>query len=105
MFQFLWSLLSPHLCLGSSIKASANFVRLGCEPGKGFFEYEVRFSPECDSRNMCFKILNSVSESYGKVKNFDGTVLYLPIKLPDLVCISKCLIIHFRCLKLNYKLT
>ncbi|XP_034240768.1 piwi-like protein Ago3 isoform X2 [Thrips palmi] len=74
---------------GKVIKASANFVRLGCEPGKGFFEYEVRFNPECDSKQICFRILNSVSDAFGRVKNFDGVVLYLPIKLPEQTTLIK----------------
>lgn len=77
-----------YVCLNSRIKASANFVRLGCEVGKGFYEYEVKFQPECDSKNMCFRLLNSCWDSYGQVKTFDGTVLYLPIKLPDKVRIE-----------------
>lgn len=68
---------------GKLIKASANFIRLSCEPDKGYFEYEVKFKPECDSRSMCFRLLNSCRDSYGGIKNFDGHVLYLPIRLPD----------------------
>lgn len=72
---------------GKKINASANYVRLACEVGKGYFEYEVKFDPECDSRNMCFRLLNSCSESYGRVKNFDGHVLYLPIKLENTITV------------------
>lgn len=72
---------------GKPIKASANYVRLSCEPGKGYFEYEVKFSPDVDSKQMRFKLLNACHEKYGRVKNFDGVILYLPIKLSDSITV------------------
>lgn len=45
----------------------------------------MRFSPEVDSKSMCFRLLNSCRETIGATKNFDGVVLYMPIKLPDQV--------------------
>ena len=61
----------------------ANYVRLKSVKDKGFFEYEVRFHPELDSRNARFGCLRSLEHKLGKSRNFDGVKLYLPHKLPN----------------------
>lgn len=49
----------------------------------GIFEYEVRFDPVTDGRNIRFQLLNQQLNVIGKTKIFDGVVLFLPIRLPD----------------------
>ncbi|XP_069699949.1 piwi-like protein Ago3 isoform X2 [Periplaneta americana] len=66
---------------GKQIRATANYIRLNLEPGKGVYEYEVRFEPQLDSRGMRFKLLNEHAKEFGGTKTFDGVTLYLPIKL------------------------
>lgn len=63
-----------------TVPASANYIRLEVEPGKGVFEYEIRFTPSIDARNIKFKLLNQFLQG---ARTFDGTVLYLPEQLPD----------------------
>ena len=63
----------------------ANYVRVNIDPGKGIFEYEVRFDPSQDSRDMRFKLLNQHRETLGPARTFDGVTLYLPYQLPDQV--------------------
>ena len=69
------------------IQATANYVRLLLEPGKGVFEYEVRFNPEVDSQSIRYKMLGQHTEALGGTKTFDGVTLYLPIKLKNEVCV------------------
>lgn len=60
-----------------------NFLELGFDSNKGVFYYEVRFSPDVHSKNLREKLLNQQKEVIGNTRTFDGTTLYLPIKLPN----------------------
>lgn len=53
----------------------------------GVFEYEVRFEPCVALLNLRYKLLSQHHEElFGNApKTFDGTVLYLPFRLPDTV--------------------
>ncbi|XP_018355281.1 PREDICTED: protein argonaute-3 [Trachymyrmex septentrionalis] len=68
---------------GMKIEAYCNYVDLILEPGKGLFQYEIKFSPNIDSIGLRRKLLNQHSAALGRTKIFDGTLLYLPIKLPQ----------------------
>ncbi|XP_014217276.1 protein argonaute-3 [Copidosoma floridanum] len=68
---------------GKKLQLTANYVRLKVDSSKGMFQYEVKFSPDIDSRNLRFKLIRQHSNVLGEVRNFDGTLLYLPILLPD----------------------
>ncbi|KAJ9591964.1 hypothetical protein L9F63_001476, partial [Diploptera punctata] len=68
---------------GKEVPATANYIRLFLEPGKGVFEYEVRFQPEVDSQSIRFKMLGQHLDALGGTKTFDGVILYLPIKLQN----------------------
>jgi len=58
-------------------------VRLKLEPGKGVYEYEVRFEPEADCKRIRNKLLNECRDRLGETKTFDGTTLYLPFQLEE----------------------
>lgn len=62
---------------------TANYIRLFCEPQKGMFEYYVRYSPEVDAMKMKYDLLNEHRNFIGETRTFDGTTLYLPVKLPQ----------------------
>jgi aubergine-like protein len=66
---------------GKPLAITANYLKLGVEPGKGVFEYEVRFDPRVDSRDLRFRLLNQHRETIGATKVFDGVKLYLPIQI------------------------
>ncbi|EGI70106.1 PREDICTED: protein argonaute-3 [Acromyrmex echinatior] len=66
---------------GMKIEAYCNYVDLILEPGKGLFQYEIKFSPNIDSIGLRRKLLNQHSVALGRTRIFDGTLLYLPIKL------------------------
>nr|CAD7392146.1 unnamed protein product [Timema cristinae] len=63
-----------------SLNCSANYISLILEPGKGVYEYEVKFAPVVDAMNIRFQLISSL---FGKKRTFDGVVLYLPQKLDE----------------------
>ncbi|XP_030382554.1 protein argonaute-3 [Scaptodrosophila lebanonensis] len=68
---------------GSSVNLSSNYIRLESDPNKGVYVYEVRFNPSIDSVHLRMKYLNEHKEKIGGTTTFDGTTLYLPIKLEN----------------------
>jgi hypothetical protein len=56
------------------------------EENKGIYEYRVDFNPPVDVKSARFFLLNQHREMY-PVKTFDGTLLYVPTKLPQDVII------------------
>lgn len=70
---------------------TANYIRLSIEKDKGVFEYDIRFSPDVDAKHFRYKILNAHIAELGGVRIFDGgSVLYLPIKLPEVKTVFNC---------------
>ncbi|KAG7189003.1 hypothetical protein KM043_008597 [Ampulex compressa] len=83
----------PIHCQGTSgqpISLSANYLNIRLDPGKGLYQYEVKFSPDIDSIGLRRKVINQCSETLGKTKTFDGTLLYLPQKLESNDIVLKC---------------
>ncbi|XP_069194478.1 piwi-like protein Ago3 isoform X2 [Procambarus clarkii] len=68
---------------GTKFSAMTNWIRLSIEENKAVFEYEVKFEPPIDALNLRFRLLNSIKDEIGSVKSFDGSILWLPIKLPN----------------------
>lgn len=66
----------------------ANYIRLKVEQGRGVFEYEVKYSPDIDSRPLRYKLLNQHTAALGGAKIFDGTILYLSRPMQQEVSIS-----------------
>lgn len=60
-------------------------MNLRIDGDKGMYQYEVKFSPDIDSRSLRYKLLNQHLNQLGNVRNFDGALLYLPIQLPEQV--------------------
>ncbi|EZA53661.1 hypothetical protein DMN91_008315 [Ooceraea biroi] len=69
---------------GMKIEVFANYIDLKLEPGKGLFQYEVKFTPDIDSRPLRRKLLNQHSAELGRTRIFDGTILFLPTRLPQI---------------------
>ncbi|KAL6429603.1 hypothetical protein ACFW04_007503 [Cataglyphis niger] len=65
------------------IEIFANYIDLKLDPGKGLFQYEVKYSPDIDSIGLRRKLLAQHSTSLGRTRTFDGMILYLPTKLPQ----------------------
>ena len=68
-----------------------NFFKLHYAPDWMLYQYHVTYMPPVESRKMKGALLASHSEQLGDVRAFDGTVLYLPVKLPDKVSYDGCL--------------
>jgi len=62
------------------------------EENKGIYEYRVDFNPLVDAKSVRFYLLNEHRDLF-PVKTFDGTSLYIPMKLPNNVIISVILIV------------
>ncbi|XP_061421204.1 piwi-like protein 2 isoform X2 [Lethenteron reissneri] len=67
---------------GSPLEIATNYIRLRCS-NEAIYQYHVTFSPEVDSTNTRFGLLNEHKSVIGNTKAFDGCVLYLPRKLDD----------------------
>lgn len=70
---------------GVPVNIVTNYIRLTTDPNKGVFEYEVRFEPSIHASSLRHHLLNQHKDIIGNTKTFDGTILYLPIRLPDVV--------------------
>ncbi|KAI6656672.1 piwi B [Oopsacas minuta] len=62
---------------GTSTKMFSNYIRVR-SIAQGVYHYMVTFSPEIDSKNMRYKLLNMHREVIGETRAFDGTTLYSP---------------------------
>lgn len=60
-----------------------NFLELRFDSNKGVFYYEVRYHPDVHSVKIRHHLLSQHKDVIGNTKTFDGTTLYLPIKLPN----------------------
>ncbi|KAM6930622.1 piwi-like protein 1 [Xenentodon cancila] len=66
---------------GSVIKLMANFFRILSHPQWTLYQYHVDFKPPMESRRLRYALLYQHSEILGLARNFDGAVLFLPIRL------------------------
>ncbi|BFZ03166.1 hypothetical protein BsWGS_06204 [Bradybaena similaris] len=67
---------------GTPIDLSANYVQVLCKH-EGVYQYHVAFSPPIDNRKLKMKLLAEHKERFKTINSFDGSILYLPFKLPD----------------------
>lgn len=88
MYEPCLNYFNVFIFIGVVRPAACNYIRLkSLNKDCGIFEYEVRFNPVTDGRNIRFQLLNQQKEIIGKTKVFDGVVLFLPIRLPDSITI------------------
>ncbi|KAH3863467.1 hypothetical protein DPMN_026456, partial [Dreissena polymorpha] len=67
---------------GKPMHLCANYIRIKCK-NSGVFQYHVDFNPNIDARGMRFKLINEHRDVIGFTKAFDGSILFLPIQLPQ----------------------
>lgn len=67
---------------GKSVNLSANYIKIACK-NEGVYQYHVSFSPEVDSKSMRYKMVYEHVDVTGKTRAFDGSILFLPIKLEN----------------------
>ena len=68
---------------GQEIRVTSNYVVLRSRPNTSLYQYHVKYDPMLESRKLRIALLYSQEGIIGKVKAFDGMVLYLPIRLED----------------------
>ena len=70
---------------GRQLKVRTNYFRLIQHADfQGFFQYQVKYNPPIESRNLKFMLLKDHAELLGTVRAFDGMILYLPHRLPEI---------------------
>lgn len=68
---------------GAPIQLVANYFILHTRPDAAIYQYHVDFNPPVDSKALRKKLLRDHEELVGKVRAFDGMVLFLPRRLPN----------------------
>ncbi|XP_070760250.1 piwi-like protein 2 [Enoplosus armatus] len=74
---------------GSPISIGANHVTIRCK-NEAVYQYHVTFTPNVESMAMRFGMMKDHRSTTGEVVAFDGSILYLPVELNDVV-VLKCL--------------
>ncbi|MBN3310147.1 PIWL2 protein, partial [Amia calva] len=69
---------------GSPLTLASNHIAISCN-NEAVFQYHVTFSPSVESRGMRFGMLKDHAAVTGDVIAFDGSILYLPIKLKEVI--------------------
>uniref|UniRef100_A0AAY4CX19 Piwi-like 1 n=2 Tax=Denticeps clupeoides TaxID=299321 RepID=A0AAY4CX19_9TELE len=67
---------------GSVIELRTNFVRLVSRPQWLLYQYHVEFNPAMESRRLRSALLFQHDELLGPAHTFDGSILFLPLRLP-----------------------
>ncbi|KAM4037637.1 piwi-like protein 2 [Anomaloglossus baeobatrachus] len=69
---------------GTSTPLGLNLIRILCK-NEAVYQYHVTFTPNVECRSMRFGMLRDHRSVTGQVTAFDGSILYLPIKLAQTV--------------------
>ncbi|XP_072917852.1 piwi-like protein 2 [Hemitrygon akajei] len=69
---------------GRPIPLTTNYVKIYCR-NDAVYQYHVTFSPDIECRNMRFGMLKEHQQVTGRVTAFDGSILYLPVKLSEVI--------------------
>lgn len=68
---------------GTAIPVMSNYIVLRNRPDCAIFQYNVSYSPQVDSRKRRIGMLYQQEALVGRVRAFDGMILYLPHRLPQ----------------------
>ncbi|XP_007905583.1 piwi-like protein 2 isoform X2 [Callorhinchus milii] len=69
---------------GTPVPLALNLIKIHCR-NEAVYQYHVTFSPNVECMNIRFGMLKEHRSVTGEVTAFDGSILYLPIKLPEVV--------------------
>ncbi|XP_054031442.1 piwi-like protein 2 [Dryobates pubescens] len=72
---------------GITMPLGLNSVKIHCQ-NEAVYQYHVTFSPEVECRSARFAMLKEQRAVTGDVTAFDGSILYLPILLPQQVSVK-----------------
>ncbi|XP_015196795.2 piwi-like protein 2 [Lepisosteus oculatus] len=67
---------------GNPLTIGSNHIPISCK-NEAVYQYHVTFSPNVEARSMRFAMLKEHRSVTGDVVAFDGTILYLPVKLKE----------------------
>ncbi|XP_047446909.1 piwi-like protein 2 [Mugil cephalus] len=72
---------------GSPITIGTNHIPIRCK-NEAVYQYHVTFTPNVESMAMRFGMMKDHRPTTGDVVAFDGSILYLPVKLNDVVVLK-----------------
>lgn len=75
---------------GKPFHAAANYIPIKV-PEHAIWQYHVSYDPPIDNKRLCMKLLYEHSDLIGKVRAFDGAILFLPKDLGQKVTMLKSL--------------
>ncbi|KAM9215701.1 piwi-like protein 2 [Leptosomus discolor] len=72
---------------GTPLAVGLNSVKIHCQ-NEAVYQYHVTFSPEVECKSVRFAMLKEHRAVTGDVTAFDGSILYLPLLLPQPVSLK-----------------
>uniref|UniRef100_A0A667YYV3 Piwi-like protein 2 n=1 Tax=Myripristis murdjan TaxID=586833 RepID=A0A667YYV3_9TELE len=72
---------------GTPVTIGSNSVTIHCK-NEAVYQYHVTFSPNVESSAMRFGMMKDHRSTTGEVVAFDGSILYLPVKLDNVVVLK-----------------
>ncbi|XP_058864602.1 piwi-like protein 2 isoform X2 [Acipenser ruthenus] len=69
---------------GNPLTVGSNYITIRCK-NEAVYQYHVTFSPNVECRSMRFGMMKEHRSLTGEVTAFDGSILYLPVKLEEVV--------------------
>ncbi|XP_062399032.1 piwi-like protein 2 [Sardina pilchardus] len=69
---------------GNPVKVGSNYIAIGCK-NDAVYQYHVTFTPNVESMGMRFGMMKDHRSITGDVIAFDGSILYLPVRLNEVV--------------------
>uniref|UniRef100_A0A669C115 Piwi-like protein 2 n=1 Tax=Oreochromis niloticus TaxID=8128 RepID=A0A669C115_ORENI len=72
---------------GAPINIGSNHIPIQCK-NEAVYQYHVTFTPNVESMTMRFGMMKDHRPTTGEVVAFDGSILYLPVKLKDVVVLK-----------------
>ncbi|KAK2902445.1 piwi-like protein 2 [Channa argus] len=72
---------------GSFINIASNHIPIHCR-NEVVYQYHVTFTPNIESMAMRFGMMKDHRSTTGEVVAFDGSILYLPVQLNDVVVLK-----------------
>ncbi|XP_036382072.1 piwi-like protein 2 [Megalops cyprinoides] len=69
---------------GSPLAIGSNHIPIRCK-NEAVFQYHITFTPNVESMSMRFGMMKEHRSTTGEVIAFDGSILYLPIRLDKVV--------------------
>uniref|UniRef100_A0AAQ4R0U9 Piwi-like protein 2 n=1 Tax=Gasterosteus aculeatus aculeatus TaxID=481459 RepID=A0AAQ4R0U9_GASAC len=72
---------------GAPITLGSNHILIRCK-NEAVYQYHVTFVPNVESMAMRFGMMKDHRSATGEVVAFDGSILFLPVKLKDLVVLN-----------------